>query len=681
MTLTSPTVYIAFQTAYATDICGHTVGKAYPGAIIGINPQSLYSMVGDQDFNVETMDDGAGPTSTFYPSAQFDFHDLNPNSVPPVSAYVAQPSCFALANCYTIWPKQYRPVLVLPSQVRDLDPAWQSCGLDWHGAWDPPIALQPAEVVDPVTTPHAPAYTVPASPRSSFATPASQTTSVTSMSKDAGSLQQPGSMEVQASASSDPASSASSDTLPTPSLASSTIEASGFATTVSTSVLAPLSRSTLFVVPQVSDDPATQQQSSPSNALGAMTASLAPGHGTPTSPTVSEASNAYQVLSQAQSIGDGGDSVLFSYLPDSSVALTLTASSAQSMLPDPQSSAGQSSVLLVSSTVLSQGEPYRLVSGGRSSAFSDGVNGDLTASSTTTTSRDSSPPAVVLTIASSTITVISRAGGAFMLGGQTMVPGSSPVVLESHTFRAVGGGILQDGTYVPYSSATTSTAVPQVQAVLTLGTSTVTCAQQSDGAYVIGTITLTPGDKPSFIAGHTISAAFAGLVQDGTTITATRLSSTTAQTPSMTSTATLLTEAVVNLGSSVAKASYIPGSIIAWAIGSHEVSAGGSAEYTNSHTISADASGALLEDGSTVSLTTSSAGRTATTLNGFLPVIAATGAGSTSLNAVTTSSRLAVSASIPSSTTSSAAVPSASIGWWHIFFGWGIVLAGAMHLG
>ncbi|EMC98660.1 hypothetical protein BAUCODRAFT_145707 [Baudoinia panamericana UAMH 10762] len=173
MTLTSPTVYIEFQTAFATDACGRTVGGAYPGAIIGVNPKSLYSVQAQFDYFVELLDEGETST-TFYQSAQFNFEDLS--GLVPASAWAAQPSCVANhGGCYTIYPDEYHPVLVIPSHIRNMDPAWKSCGLDWRGAWDPPTALRPAAVIASVTTAPGIAPTTPASPPSSVAGPATRT--------------------------------------------------------------------------------------------------------------------------------------------------------------------------------------------------------------------------------------------------------------------------------------------------------------------------------------------------------------------------------------------------------------------------------------------------------------------------------------------------------------------------
>jgi hypothetical protein len=169
-TLTSPTVYIEFQTAYATNVCGQTVGHARPGALLPVDPKSLRSLQAQNDYFVETL--AGGSATSFYQTASFNFLDLH--GFPAPSAYFAQPSCL-LDGCTIVRSDDYRPVLMLPSQIRNMDPAWKTCGLDFRGAWDPPIALHPADSVDPVITSSEPTHTMPASPQSTADAPALQT--------------------------------------------------------------------------------------------------------------------------------------------------------------------------------------------------------------------------------------------------------------------------------------------------------------------------------------------------------------------------------------------------------------------------------------------------------------------------------------------------------------------------
>ncbi|OQO06747.1 hypothetical protein B0A48_08535 [Cryoendolithus antarcticus] len=169
-TLTSPTVYIEFRTAYATNACGWTIGGTYPGALVPIHPASLFSIQTQFDFFVTALSSNTAKTS-FYQSASFNFADLS--GMAPASVYYAQPSCFE-HGCGTIY-NDYHPVLVVPSQVRSLDPAWKTCGLDFRGSWDPPIALQPGGVVAAVTTETPATYTATAIPESTGEQPAKET--------------------------------------------------------------------------------------------------------------------------------------------------------------------------------------------------------------------------------------------------------------------------------------------------------------------------------------------------------------------------------------------------------------------------------------------------------------------------------------------------------------------------
>ncbi|KAH7063651.1 hypothetical protein B0J12DRAFT_176231 [Macrophomina phaseolina] len=54
--------------------------------------------------------------------------------------------------CSLIYQSAYRPTLLLPPQIRSLDPAWSTCLLDLAGTFDPPIPLTPAMNLIPMPT-------------------------------------------------------------------------------------------------------------------------------------------------------------------------------------------------------------------------------------------------------------------------------------------------------------------------------------------------------------------------------------------------------------------------------------------------------------------------------------------------------------------------------------------------
>ncbi|KAI7213331.1 hypothetical protein KC333_g6634 [Hortaea werneckii] len=90
-------------------------------------------------------------TSAYLKAASFNLADLN--WPVPVSAYQNQPKFKLGGEIFSVVFDDYRPVLAVPPQIREMDPAWKTCELDWEGLYDPPKALQPARTMAGVTTP------------------------------------------------------------------------------------------------------------------------------------------------------------------------------------------------------------------------------------------------------------------------------------------------------------------------------------------------------------------------------------------------------------------------------------------------------------------------------------------------------------------------------------------------
>lgn len=130
MTMTSPTVYISFDKAYAQNECGKQVGKVYPGAILPMNVSDLSSVNGG--YGTFYVPDPTNPyVST--PSLRvlpFTLADLN--WPPPVSAYSNQLKYQMGREIFSIitWP--YNPILEVPPQIRSMDPV--SFVALWEGA-------------------------------------------------------------------------------------------------------------------------------------------------------------------------------------------------------------------------------------------------------------------------------------------------------------------------------------------------------------------------------------------------------------------------------------------------------------------------------------------------------------------------------------------------------------------
>ncbi|KAI7477724.1 hypothetical protein KC351_g8683 [Hortaea werneckii] len=147
-TLTSPTVYISFETAFALDECSKPVGRNHTGSLIALLPDQVSSIHGA--LGPSSMTNATGHFAGTWIPASFNYTNLALTPV-PLSVYLDQPSCYD-SFCSTIFT-DYRPVLSVPQQILSLDPAWSSCDVYWRGLYDPPKALQPAQVVMGPTTP------------------------------------------------------------------------------------------------------------------------------------------------------------------------------------------------------------------------------------------------------------------------------------------------------------------------------------------------------------------------------------------------------------------------------------------------------------------------------------------------------------------------------------------------
>ncbi|KAK4621203.1 hypothetical protein CLAFUW4_07459 [Fulvia fulva] len=149
-TLTSGSVYISFNSAYADNACGTPVGRGYPGAILAMDPKSLKSInMGWGTMYGSVADPFALPgasKSAYLVATSFNLEDLQ--WPVPETAYQQQPKCQngPFGKCSVILD-DYNPLLEVPEQIRNLDPAWKTCELDWEGLYDPPIAVQPASTV------------------------------------------------------------------------------------------------------------------------------------------------------------------------------------------------------------------------------------------------------------------------------------------------------------------------------------------------------------------------------------------------------------------------------------------------------------------------------------------------------------------------------------------------------
>ena len=132
-TFTSPTVYLSYEGVSAIDGCGKPLGRSYPGAVLSLSPNDVTSI-----------------DMPHYPASTFNFANLNKPYPPEVLWQMCWPA--PIDHCELGPDDTYNPKLVVPKEVRALDPAWKNCDLDWLGSYDPPRILVPAQALVPSTS-------------------------------------------------------------------------------------------------------------------------------------------------------------------------------------------------------------------------------------------------------------------------------------------------------------------------------------------------------------------------------------------------------------------------------------------------------------------------------------------------------------------------------------------------
>ncbi|KAI7508637.1 hypothetical protein KC347_g5986 [Hortaea werneckii] len=526
MTLTSPTVYIEFKTAYATDACGYTVGNPHPGAIVGVDPKSLYSVYAKLDYFVDTLNYGEG-TTTFYQSNAFNFHDLS--GLAPGPAYQAQPSCWD-NGCHTIF-NDYHPVLVLPSQVRDLDPAFVSCGLDWRGAWDPPIALQPAEVLAPVITAVEPKYTQPASPKSTVPRPPAETVaakaSISNNVRQSASSSDPPEPSIRSSTSSKPSPS-SKDPKAQANSGSDANSSPVIATLYTSQVLpeesdglhdtAPSQRPTGDATLEYSgipynnnDDAATDDPSDHTAIANSGSVFIDPGveNSSPDDGNAMLASptNAFEVVSEALrrlkslSMASGHPATV----PIESFASEGMNTKSLDVETAPLLSTGHSAAQAQS--ISDYGGETHTTS---TAHFADGT----LVQPLETPSALGSQSIALFTMDGSVLPASGYNSAGFQVGTHTLTPGRNPVIIGDHVLSASTGGSYEHTQFSLVSSTQTRDTVVSTS----LEASVVAISEASKRGWIIDGHTLTEGGPAVVLGSHTISVGTEGLSQDGNTL-------------------------------------------------------------------------------------------------------------------------------------------------------------------
>ena len=120
-TFVSPSPYIVFPSIYAFNLCSDRFGR---------QKGLTFTTMAFGQHELSTYDEPGGETRSF------DFQDLTTCS----SFYPGGP-----LDCY--------PQIALPTRLRDIDPLWSTCELDYFGGYDPPYVLSRVATMAPVRTP------------------------------------------------------------------------------------------------------------------------------------------------------------------------------------------------------------------------------------------------------------------------------------------------------------------------------------------------------------------------------------------------------------------------------------------------------------------------------------------------------------------------------------------------
>lgn len=561
MTLTSPSVYLEYKTAYAVDGCSQKVGGHYPGALLALDPEDLYSIDARLDyFIITTTIAHVEHTTSFYQHLKMDYSHLT--GLPDGEAYQGMPMCVA-SGCGIITPSLFHPQLVLPTQIRGMDPAWASCGVDWRGSWDPPIALSKADSIVSPTAPASSTSIPPASSRPILGGPAKATTS--------------------------PGESAQLPPL-TPSIESSksdeqSTEAGHVPPSFTYAPVSPSSNSPDQPTPGESRDENPESttlsvvrittvvqigQGSGANSQPSIVFGGDPGANSANDGIDGSATNSFSTTLISGTGGQQPSIKIEDGFPKvSSEELTNTHAPEQSR--QTTTLAGQTIVarpdgaLEVSDTVLSaSGDPitisgavYSAAPGGALVIVSESPAFPNTHSPTNayevlsealgtaashetqsffdTASKGTSPPwsssdlvgtpgrthtplpEAVLDLGWTTITAIQYPSGTLQIGSQ-LIGNETPttIVIDSHTLSTASNAIIFNGTTATFTKPTPTVQHPTI---LTLGSTLLTAHQaSSSGAIVIDSHTLVPGSSALVTEGHTLSAASSGLMQDGSLV-------------------------------------------------------------------------------------------------------------------------------------------------------------------
>lgn len=512
---------IRFDTAYARDACNRPVGKGYAGSVLVLPPGDVSSLlVADGPLGVAGVPYAFSGTTVighYYEVASFNYADLEWPY--PLSAWTQQPLCFTQYeeyDCDTIVSGALNPVLSVPAEVKSLDPAWKSCGMDWGGIYDPPTSLTPVATPAGVTTANAPATTTPASPSATGQSPASQTLqSSGGTSQGISSTATPGASTligatVAASSVSDDPSTASDVSAPSsPSDSSKPNLVSSAATATIDSVVS--SGPGPGDTDQTSDsthsnpsDPITPTTHPPSSLSPAsLIATLGSASSAVTLATGTSSGQVVAISAAGKTTLNPGDSATINSTPlsiDSAGNVAVAVSSTISIAPASAADTPQPLAVLGSNTVQADS------SGGGVLVNSE----TLTQGQVTTLNNEGSP--ATISVDNENNIVIGQGTGASttLIASGPASPASPLTVIGSDTVQAnpSGSGVLVNSATLSPGQATVVTNNGVVQTVSVNSANSIVLGTGSGGSVTLATFGPTP--SANVIAGQTVSQASIG---------------------------------------------------------------------------------------------------------------------------------------------------------------------------
>ncbi|KAH8730264.1 hypothetical protein GQ44DRAFT_723701 [Phaeosphaeriaceae sp. PMI808] len=143
ITMYEGNVYVSYYEPQVYDNCGKSVRRQQSGGnrVITIASEALYS--------IRKYPNALAPFPVKWDLVPWSVNFDDFNNPVPWSAYSGQQMCAmsygteTSQRCSVVKPGEYHPYIMMPPQIRNLDPAWKSCRFDEYAAYDPPVALTP----------------------------------------------------------------------------------------------------------------------------------------------------------------------------------------------------------------------------------------------------------------------------------------------------------------------------------------------------------------------------------------------------------------------------------------------------------------------------------------------------------------------------------------------------------